>query len=143
METRKLLASIPGMSDYCQISIGTDTLSVGVDMPAIADAILISDVDNSDKAFQKFGRLAWHAGLVVNPRGTIYMTPAALEAAKRAIAAAKTKEEDIRPNSKTKFPLSTTDLSWPTMLTIKCNEQGQRELYNCGVVDAVCSCKKC
>ena len=63
-ETRKLLAGIPGTSDYCQIGIGTDTLSVGVDMPAIADAILIGDVDDSDEAFQKFGRLARRVGLV-------------------------------------------------------------------------------
>jgi hypothetical protein len=88
------LASIPGTSHYCQIGIGTDTLSVGVDMSAIADAILVDDVDNSDEAFQKFGRLARCAGLVINPRGIVYMTPAALEAAERAVAAAKNEEED-------------------------------------------------
>jgi hypothetical protein len=142
-ETRNLLAGIPGTSDYCQIGIGTDTLSVGVDMPAIADAILVGDVDDSDEAFQKFGRLARRAGLVINPRGIVYTTLAALEAAERAIAAAEKEEEDDRPSSKTKPHPSTTDLSWPTMLTIKCKEQGQHNLYNCDVVDAPCFCSKC
>ena len=52
-EIRELLAGIPGSADYCQIGIGTDTLSVGVDMPAIEDGILIGDIKDSDEAFQK------------------------------------------------------------------------------------------
>ena len=137
------MGGIPGTSDYCQIGIGTDTLSVGVDMPAIADAILIGDIDDSNGAFQKFGRLARRVGLVLNPRGIVYTTATALETAEQAIAAAENDEEDGKPNSKTEFSLSTIYLSWPTMLTIKCKEMGQHKLYNRDVVDAVCFCRTC
>jgi hypothetical protein len=43
-ETRTLLAGIPGSTSYCQIGICTDTLSVGVDMPASLDGIIFGDV---------------------------------------------------------------------------------------------------
>jgi len=82
------LAGIPGISAYCQIGIGTDTLSVGVDMPAIADGILVGDIDDSDEAFQKFGRLGRCAELVSDPRGIVYTTPATLEAAEKTMATA-------------------------------------------------------
>jgi hypothetical protein len=137
-ETRELLAGIPGESAYCQIGIGTDTLSVGVDMPAIADGILVGDIDDSDEAFQKFGRLARRSGLVLNPRGIVYTTPAALEAAEQAMAAAK---HDEGENSKTCVPV--TDLSWPTMLTAKCKSKGQHKLYNEGIVYVACLCEVC
>jgi hypothetical protein len=54
-ETHALLAGVPGSSKFCQIGIGTNTLSVRIDMPAIADAILVSDIDNADEGFQKLG----------------------------------------------------------------------------------------
>jgi hypothetical protein len=128
-ETHKLLAGIPGKSAYCQIGIGTDTLSVGVDMPAIADGILVGDIDDSDEAFQKFGRLGRRLGLVLNPRGIVYTSPVALEAAKQVMAATKYDEVE---NSKTPIPV--TDLSWPTMLTAKCKTKGQHMLYNEGII---------
>ena len=74
METCELLAGIPGKVTYCQIGIGTNTLSVSVDMPAITDGILVGNIDDSDEAIQKFGRLAWCLGLALNPRGIVYMT---------------------------------------------------------------------
>jgi hypothetical protein len=46
---------VPGSSTFCQIGIGTDTLSVGVDMPGIADALLVGDIDDADEGFQKLG----------------------------------------------------------------------------------------
>jgi hypothetical protein len=58
-------------------------------MPAIADGILVGDIDDSDEAFQKFGQLGQCLGLILNPRGIVYTTPMALEAAKQAMAAAK------------------------------------------------------
>lgn len=63
-KTHALLAGVPGTTAYCQIGIGTDTLSVGVDMPAIADAILIGDIEDADEAFQKIGHTGQRADLV-------------------------------------------------------------------------------
>jgi hypothetical protein len=135
-ETRELLAGVPGTSAYCQIAIGTDTLSVGVDMLAIADAILVGDVEDSDEAFQKFGRLARRLGLVLNPRGIVYTTAAALEAAEQVMAAAEIDEDGS-------LSLSVTDLSWPPMLVTKCKEKAQDTLYNKGLVNSLCFCVRC
>jgi hypothetical protein len=63
-EACKLLAGTPGSANYCQIGIGMDTLSVGVDMPAIDDGLLIGDIEDSDGAFQKWGNLRWLAGVI-------------------------------------------------------------------------------
>lgn len=92
-ETRKLLAGTPGSANYCQIGIGTDTLSVGVDMLAIDDGLLIGDIEDSDEAFQKWGRLGRLAGKNANSRGIVYTTAAALESEKKALAAAELEVE--------------------------------------------------
>jgi hypothetical protein len=80
---------VPGSSTFCQIGIGTDTLSVGVDMPGIADALLVGDIDDADEGFQKLGRTGQRKDLVGDPRGIIYTTAAAYEAEEQALAAAK------------------------------------------------------
>jgi hypothetical protein len=54
-ETHPLLTGVPGSSEFCQIGIGTDTLSVGINMPAIVDAILVGDIDDADEGFHKLG----------------------------------------------------------------------------------------
>ena len=139
-ETRKLLAGVPGESAYCQIGIGTDTLSVGIDMPAIADGILAGDIDDSDEALQKFGRLARRLGLVLNPRGIVYTTPSVLEAAEQVMAAAEHNQVD---GLNTNLLAPVTDLSWPTMLTAKCKSKAQNKLYNEGIVHVACLCEEC
>jgi hypothetical protein len=129
------LAGIPGISAYCQIGISTDTLSVEVDMPAIADGILVGDIDDSNGAFQKFGRLECWGELVSDPRGIIW--------AEKAMATAENDEEEAGARPNTKSPIPTADLSWPTMLTAKCREKGQHMLYNDGIIDVPCLCKAC
>lgn len=137
-ETHELLAGIPGKNAYCQIGIGTDTLSIGVDMLVIADGIIISGIDDSDEAFQKFGQLAWHSGLISNPRGIVYTTPAILKVAEQVMTIAEYNKVD---SSKSPTPL--TDISWPTMLIAKCKSEGQHKLYNKGINYIACLCKLC
>ena len=50
-ETRALLSGEPSDSAICHIAIGTDSLSVGVDMYAQADTILISEIEDVDELF--------------------------------------------------------------------------------------------
>ena len=128
-ETHTLLAGVPGTSEYCQIGIGTDTLSVGVDMPAIADAILIGNIEDADEAFQKIGCTGRCADLVAEPRGIIYTTVAAREAAEQALAAVVDSETEV----------TTVDLSWPTMVCAKCKKLAQHKLYNEGIIDVPCT----
>jgi hypothetical protein len=146
-ETRALLAGVPGSSAFCQIGIGTDTLSVGIDMPAIADAILVGDVDDADEGFQKLGRTDWRKDLVGDPRGIIYTTASAHEAAEQALAAAEVDADAeaaaTRAGHKPQPYVSAVDLSWPTMLCTKCKEKAQHKLYNKTIVNIACRCEKC
>jgi hypothetical protein len=147
-ETCKLLAGIPGSSSYCQIGIGTDTLSVGVDMPVIADRLIIRDVEDSDEAFQKWGRLGRLKKLGYHSRGIVYTTALAIESAKQALAAAKVEAQAVaaalaagrKPKT---YALETADLSWPTMFCAKCKTKAQYKLYNQGVIDEPCTWAAC
>jgi hypothetical protein len=147
-ETRKLLAGIPGSNLFCRIGIGTDTLSVGVDMPAIQDGLIIGDVEDSDEAFQKWGRLGRLKSLGFSSRGIVYTTASAIESAKQALAAAEVEAQAgaaaLAAGGKPKtHALETVDLSWPTMLCAKCKTKAQYELYNQGVIDEPCTCTAC
>ena len=62
-------------------------------MPAISDVVLVGEIDDLDEAFQKIGRTGRQGDLVSNPRGIIYMTPAACEAAAQALARAAAEAE--------------------------------------------------
>lgn len=150
-ETRQLLSGNPGSDQpglYCQIAIGMDTLSVGVDMPAIEDRILIGDVDDSDEAFQKWGRLGCCWRLITNPHGIIYTTAAVHKAAEVVIAAANPDEDEVLEwsavlSKKKNPPAAITDLSWPMMLVTKCKSGAQNGLYNMGIVGVPCACSVC
>ncbi|KAJ7720543.1 P-loop containing nucleoside triphosphate hydrolase protein [Mycena metata] len=66
----RALINEPSVDAACQIVIGTDTLSVGVDMAARQDAIIIGDVEDSDELFQKGGRVGRHRNFVGRDEGT-------------------------------------------------------------------------
>jgi hypothetical protein len=146
-ETRALLAGVPGSSEFCQIGIGTDTLSVGIDMPAIADAILVGDIDDADEGFQKLGRTGRRKDIVGDPRGIVYTTASACEAAEQALAAAEAGAEAeaaaTSAGHKSQPYIPAVDLSWPTMLCTKCKEEAQHTLYNKKVVNIACRCEIC
>jgi hypothetical protein len=103
-------------------------------MPAIADAILVGDIDDSDEGFQKLGRTGRRKDLVGGPRGIVYTTASAREAAEQALAAVKVNTEAeaaaISTGHKPQPYVSAVDLSWPTMLCTKCKEKAPHEYYN-------------
>ncbi|KAF4596164.1 hypothetical protein EYR40_008154 [Pleurotus pulmonarius] len=76
-KTREYLLTIPGPGTLSLVVIGTDTLSVGVDMLHCEDAIIIigdeRDADIDD-IMQKIGRAGRHPEHVSHPRGIIYHT---------------------------------------------------------------------
>lgn len=69
----------------CQIVIGTDTLSVGVDMAARQDAIVVGDVEDADELLQKGGRVGRHRKLVTDARLIVYVAKATRAAAEKAL----------------------------------------------------------
>ncbi|KAJ6583671.1 hypothetical protein B0H10DRAFT_1962070 [Mycena sp. CBHHK59/15] len=54
-ETRELMKKQLKEDGYCQIIIGTDTLSVGVAMRGCVDALLVGAVEDTDQWLQKLG----------------------------------------------------------------------------------------
>ncbi|KAJ7939858.1 hypothetical protein B0H13DRAFT_1850065 [Mycena leptocephala] len=80
--TRKLLDN-PEIESGCQIVIGTDTLSVGINIPVRQDAIVIGDVEDADELMQEGSRVGRDRKLVKDARLIVYVTPAARAAAEK------------------------------------------------------------
>ena len=57
----------------CQIAIGTDTMSVGVDLSCIEDVLVIGEPEDVDDLFQKFGRVGRDKMRVTDGRGILYL----------------------------------------------------------------------
>jgi hypothetical protein len=116
-------------------------------MPAIADAILVGDINDADKAFQKFGRTGRRQNLVGDPRGIAYMTASAHEAVEQALAAAELAVDadtvSTTAGHKPQTYIVEVDLSWPTMICTDCKELVQHKLYNEEVVEIACTCDTC
>ncbi|KAF7371951.1 hypothetical protein MVEN_00053100 [Mycena venus] len=74
--TTRNLINEPNVNAACQIVIGTDTLSVGVDMAARQDAVIIGDVEDADELFQKGGRVGRRRNLVNDARVIVYVAKA-------------------------------------------------------------------
>jgi hypothetical protein len=116
-----------------------------IPFPAISDAVLVGEIDDSDEAFQKIGRTGRQWDLVSNPRGIIYTTPVVCEAAVQALTRAAAEAEVAATATSRKLQVypADVDLSWPTIIHAKCKKMAQHKLYNEGVVDVPCTCFSC
>ena len=72
----------------CQIVIGTDTLSVGVDIGSVQDVIVLDEPEDIDDLFQKFGRPGRDRNRVKDPWGILYTGQKTLEIAQKVVDAA-------------------------------------------------------
>ncbi|KAJ7705658.1 P-loop containing nucleoside triphosphate hydrolase protein [Mycena metata] len=131
--TRALLEN-PDINAGCQIVIGTDTLSIGIDMPVRQDAIIIGDIEDADDFVQKAGRVGRNRRLVNNARVIVYVTPAVRTAAEKAL---RSKDSPLPPKS---LP---PDLSMAELIVAPCKVKAQDELYENPLIDAPCKCKSC
>ncbi|KAF7341441.1 ATP-dependent DNA helicase Q-like 3 [Mycena venus] len=113
--TRKLLDD-PDTKSGCQIVIGTDTLSVGINIPVRQDAIIVGDVDDADELIQKAGCVGHNRKLVTDARLIVYVTSAARAAAEKAL-----KARDSPLPSKT----TPSDLSMAEMIVAPCKTEAQ------------------
>ncbi|KAJ6506521.1 hypothetical protein C8R45DRAFT_816808 [Mycena sanguinolenta] len=123
----------PNVNAACQIVIGTDSLSVGVDMAARQDAILIGEIADSDEMFQKGGRVGRHRNLVNDARVIVYVTKATRAAAEKALNPPETAKAVVPP----------PDLSMAEMIVAKCKVEAQNRLYNNPSRDIPCKCLSC
>ncbi|KAJ7761338.1 P-loop containing nucleoside triphosphate hydrolase protein [Mycena metata] len=135
-ETRELLQGSPSSPKYCQIVIGTDSLSVGVGMPARLDAVLIGDIDDTDELIQKLGRVGRMQNGQQIARGIIYVSAATRKAAEKALAD-HTAGVPLKPGEKP------PDLRFQQMILAKYKVKCQDILYDNPPTDPPCTCLMC
>ncbi|KAJ8457672.1 hypothetical protein ONZ45_g18226 [Pleurotus djamor] len=112
------------------VAIGTDTLSVGVNVPHCQDVVVLLENDHDadmDDIIQKVGRAGRNRGLVTDPRGIIYVTHATKLAADKLAST-------FPPNE---LP------SFVRFLTAACKMLIIDELYDNPAFDPPCSCSSC
>ncbi|KAJ6503102.1 P-loop containing nucleoside triphosphate hydrolase protein [Mycena vulgaris] len=131
--TRALLDN-PDIDAGCQVVIGTDALSVGINIAVRQDAILIGEIEDADELIQKGGRVGRNRKLVDDARVIVYVTQAAQLAAEKAL-----KDQDLPPTSKSTPP----DRSMAEMTVAKCKVAAQNRLYNNPISDPPCKCETC
>ncbi|KAJ7739731.1 hypothetical protein B0H14DRAFT_2638190 [Mycena olivaceomarginata] len=131
-----MLEAAPGDPKYCQVIIGTDSLSVGVGMPARLDAVIVGDIDDTDDVIQKLGRVGRTPGHSHGARGIVYVSAAQRKAAEKALA-------DDEAGVALKTGQKLIDLSFPRMVVTPCKVKCIDELYNNPAVDPSCSCTTC
>ncbi|KAJ7726616.1 hypothetical protein B0H16DRAFT_1222249, partial [Mycena metata] len=130
-ETRELLKHDPTDDDYCQVVIGTDSLSVGVAMGVRMDAVLIGTIDDTDDLLQKLGRVnrTKLAGAIA--RGIVYVSAATRKLSQKAVDREETgasKAGEVLP-----------DIS----IAPECKVTEVDKLYDNPDSDTPCTCAKC
>jgi len=70
LETRALMRR----PDSCRVTVATDILMVGVDVPDIDDIVIVSHPPNVNNYLQKVGRTGRDRTIVSNPCGIVYST---------------------------------------------------------------------
>ncbi|KAJ7779877.1 hypothetical protein B0H16DRAFT_1300097 [Mycena metata] len=133
-ETRELMKKEPNDPDYCQIIIGTDTLSVGVAMRGRVDAIIIGDVEDTDELLQKLGRVN-RDKKADDARAIVFVSAAARKQAEKSIA-----DHEAGISKPGATPL---DLSMPRLIVAKCKVNEQNLLYDNPASDPHCTCPTC
>ncbi|KAJ7201498.1 P-loop containing nucleoside triphosphate hydrolase protein, partial [Mycena haematopus] len=134
-ETRDLMNKEPDDDGYCQLIIGTDTLSVGVAMRGRVDAILVGDIEDTDELLQKLGRVN-REKKEDDARGVVYVSAAVRKNSEKVLA-------DYDAGIPSKPGETPPDLSMPRLITAECKVKAQNDLYNNTPLDPLCTCATC
>jgi hypothetical protein len=132
-ETRKMMEE----DVDCLIAIGTDTMSVGVDLSCVEDVLVLDDPEDVDDLFQKYGRVGRNKKRVTDARGILYLSEGAVERAKRVVDA----EVSNDPGKLKKG--DTMDVSIAQMVLASCKVDEQDRQYNNPKDDIPCNCHTC
>jgi hypothetical protein len=123
--------------NLCLITIGTDTMSVGVDLSCIQDMLIIYDPEDVDDLFQKFGWVGRNRACITDARGILYLGPGAEDSAKRIVEAKRTDD-----NGKLRKG-DTMDISVAEMVLAGCKVDEQNRQYNNPTDETPCHCLTC
>lgn len=133
-ETRQLMEDDPD----CQIAIGTDTMSVGVDISCVEDVIIIGEPEDVDDLFQKFGRVGRDRTRVTNPRSILYLGQGAVESARRIVEARDSPDANLKLRKG-----DTMDISIAEMVLAPCKYNEQDRQYDNPQDEIPCTCRAC
>jgi len=121
----------------CLIAIGTDTMSVGVDLSCVEDVLVLDILEDVDDLFQKFSRVGRNRNRVTGARGILYLSEGAVESAKRIVEA----EASNDPGKLKKG--DTMDISIVRMVLASCKVDEQDHQYDNPKDDIPCNCRTC
>ena len=93
VRTRELMRK----SDGCRVIVATDILMVGIDFPDIDDVIIIGHPPHPNDYLQKVGRAGRDHSLVPNPRGIMYITGYATNAASEQLGTKRPRQSRAKP----------------------------------------------
>lgn len=140
-ETRALMENNPD----CQIAIGTDSLSVGVDISNIQDVIVLDEPEDIDDLVQKFGRPGRDLELAKDPRGILYVTERTIETARTVVESGQaTGGRPKKAQSQSKVE-EVMDPSMAEMYLAACKPDEQDRQYE-NMADSdrpLCKCQGC
>jgi hypothetical protein len=121
----------------CLITIGTDTMSVGVDLSCIQDTLIIGDLEDVDDQFQKFGWVGHNRAHITDAQGILYLGPGAEDSAKRIVEAKRAGDNrKLRKGD-------TMDISVAEMVLASCKVDEQNHQYNNPTDETPCHCLTC
>ncbi|KII90823.1 hypothetical protein PLICRDRAFT_547294 [Plicaturopsis crispa FD-325 SS-3] len=120
-----------------QVTIATDTLSVGIDISDFSLVIVLDPLD-TDEYVQKIGRVGRDRRLVSGARGIVYVGANAAENARKVVEERKENASEGKPQSTTGM-----DLSIAEMLLAECKVNEQNRQYDNPKNDVPCSCASC
>ncbi len=135
-ETRDLMRNDPN----AQIIIATATFMVGIDLPNIADVVILGNLVSADEHIQWEGRAGRDPRVVTDARCITYVTSQALLAA-RALSAG----ESVRGTKSTggKPAPVQMEVSMARLLCAACVSAEQDILYDNPSTDPLCFCPPC
>jgi superfamily II DNA/RNA helicase len=114
----------------CLIAIGTDTMSVGVDLSCVEDVVAVDDPEDVDDLFQKYGRVGSNKKRVTDARGILYMAEGSAESAKRIVDA----EASNDPGKLRKGDTMGISIAQIVLANCKVDEQKQKLRMSAGVL---------
>ncbi|KAI1787621.1 P-loop containing nucleoside triphosphate hydrolase protein, partial [Ganoderma leucocontextum] len=137
-ETRRLMEHDPD----AQIIVATASFMVGLDLPNIADVVIIGALVSADEHIQWEGRPGRDPAIVKDARCITYVTKKTVQTA-RALLDGKTPPGSKKSTPGKKKPTVQMEMSMVRLLLAKCATAEQNILYSNPAVDPPCSCPRC
>ncbi|KAI0358454.1 hypothetical protein OH77DRAFT_1578381 [Trametes cingulata] len=137
-ETRHLMQHHPDM----QIIVATASFMVGLDLPNVADVVVVGNLANADEHIQWQGRAGRDPALVRDPRFITYVTKKAMQTA-RSLCDGKMPRAEKPAGGGKKTASVRMELSMARLLLAPCVTAMQNVLYDNPVHDRPCSCRRC